>query len=76
LAGFFEQIVDRFFTIKNIFPELAYAAASLDRELIALGMRLGENDNWIAAFCRYYSLETRRSKQYLIICTTVSCIPM
>ena len=45
----------RFFTIKNVFPELAYAAASIDRELIAVGMRLGENDNWIAAFCRYYS---------------------
>jgi predicted nucleic acid-binding protein len=22
--------------------------------LMATGSRLGENDNWIAAFCRYY----------------------
>ena len=36
-------------------PEIAYAAASVDRELIILGQRLGENDNWIAGFCRYYA---------------------
>ena len=30
------------------------AAADVDRELIASGQRLGENDNWIAGFCRYY----------------------
>jgi len=47
--------LSRFFIIKNVFPELAYTAASIDRELIAVGQRLGENDNWIAAFCRYYS---------------------
>ena len=35
-------------------PEVAYAAASVDRELIESGQRLGENDNWIAGFCRYY----------------------
>lgn len=36
-------------------PEVAYVAAALDRELIGTtGNRLGENDNWIAAFCRYY----------------------
>ena len=35
-------------------PEIAYAAASVDRELILLGQRLGENDHWIAGFCRYY----------------------
>jgi predicted nucleic acid-binding protein len=34
--------------------EVAYAAALIDRELITAGGRLGENDNWIAAFCRYY----------------------
>ena len=33
---------------------VADAAADLDRELIAQGHRLGENDNWIAGFCRYY----------------------
>ena len=47
--------LSRFCTLKNIFPELAFTAASIDRELIRLGHRLGENDNWIAAFCRYYS---------------------
>ncbi len=35
-------------------PEIAFAAASVDRELIERGQRLGENDNWIAGFCRYY----------------------
>ena len=33
---------------------IAEAAADVDRELIRTGGRLGENDNWIAAFCRYY----------------------
>ena len=35
-------------------PQIAFAAASVDRELIQAGQRLGENDNWIAGFCRYY----------------------
>lgn len=35
-------------------PEIAYTAALIDRELIEMGGRLGENDNWLAAFCRYY----------------------
>lgn len=30
------------------------AASELDRALIASGRRLGENDNWIAGFARYY----------------------
>ena len=29
-------------------------AADIDRELIQRGRRLGENDNWIAGFARYY----------------------
>jgi predicted nucleic acid-binding protein len=33
---------------------IAEAAADVDRELIRTGGRLGENDNWIAGFCRYY----------------------
>jgi predicted nucleic acid-binding protein len=33
---------------------IAKAAADLDREMGRTGRRLGENDNWIAAFCRYY----------------------
>lgn len=35
-------------------PEIAHLAAAIDRELIHIGLRLGENDNWIAGFCRYY----------------------
>jgi predicted nucleic acid-binding protein len=31
---------------------IAKTAADLDREMS--GQRLGENDNWIAGFCRYY----------------------
>lgn len=38
----------------RLHPEIAYTAAAVDRELIAQGERLGENDNWIAGFCRYY----------------------
>jgi predicted nucleic acid-binding protein len=30
------------------------AAADIDREMIKRGRRLGENDNWIAGFARYY----------------------
>ena len=33
---------------------IAKAAADLDREIRRSGLRLGENDNWIAGFCRYY----------------------
>jgi predicted nucleic acid-binding protein len=33
---------------------IAEAAADVDREMMAMGLRLGENDNWIAGFCRYY----------------------
>jgi predicted nucleic acid-binding protein len=38
----------------RLFPEVAYVAAEIDRELLDQGLRLGENDNWIAGFCRYY----------------------
>ena len=47
----------RFFAayrILRLLPEIAYVAAQIDRELIAEGLRLGETDNWIAGFCRYY----------------------
>jgi len=30
------------------------SVGELDRELIRSGGRLGENDNWVAGFCRYY----------------------
>ncbi len=33
---------------------IAEAAADVDREMMGIGYRLGENDNWIAGFCRYY----------------------
>jgi predicted nucleic acid-binding protein len=33
---------------------IAEAAADVDRELMGIGHWLGENDNWIAGFCRYY----------------------
>lgn len=33
---------------------VAEAAADVDRELSRGGQRLGENDNWIAGFARYY----------------------
>jgi hypothetical protein len=33
---------------------IAQAAADVDRGLVRAGQRLGENDNWIAGFCRYY----------------------
>jgi predicted nucleic acid-binding protein len=33
---------------------VAEAAADVDRELALTGQRLGENDNWIAGFCRFY----------------------
>jgi len=34
-------------------PEIGYMAALIERELMLAGGRLGENDNWIAGFCRY-----------------------
>lgn len=33
---------------------IAEAAADVDRELLRAGHRLGENENWIAGFGRYY----------------------
>jgi predicted nucleic acid-binding protein len=42
------------YRILRLTPEIAYTAADVDRELIEQGARLGENDNWIAGFCRYY----------------------
>jgi predicted nucleic acid-binding protein len=40
--------------VYSIHRGIAEATADVDRELIAIGQRLGENDNWIAGFCRYY----------------------
>lgn len=41
--------------ILNLQPEIAYAAAQVDRELMDAGGRLGENDTWIAGFARYFN---------------------
>jgi predicted nucleic acid-binding protein len=40
----------------RLFPEAAYEAGAVDRELIALGNRLGEADNLIAGTARYYGI--------------------
>lgn len=40
-------------SVYRLHDGVAKAAADLDRELRLRG-RLGENDNWIAGFCRYY----------------------
>ena len=42
------------YRVLRLTPEIAYTAAGIDHELIQTGRRLGENDNWIAGFCRYY----------------------
>jgi predicted nucleic acid-binding protein len=42
------------YRILRLTPEIAYTAAEVDRELIEAGQRLGENDTWIAGFCRHY----------------------
>jgi len=42
------------YRVLRLTPEVAYAAAQIDHELLQSGQRLGENDNWIAGFCRYY----------------------
>ena len=42
------------YRVLRLLPEIAYTSAVVDRELIAVGERLGENDNWIAGFCRHY----------------------
>jgi predicted nucleic acid-binding protein len=34
---------------------IAYRAGQLDRDLMGKGLRLGENDNWIAATALHYS---------------------
>lgn len=41
-------------TVYRLHPGIMQAAADIDRELLQAGGRLGENDNWIAGFARYY----------------------
>jgi predicted nucleic acid-binding protein len=42
----------RRWTIYRLHDGIAKTAADLDRQM--RGQRLGENNNWIAGFCRYY----------------------
>jgi predicted nucleic acid-binding protein len=44
----------RWWKIYALHRGIAEAAADVDRQLSRLGQRLGENDNWIAGFCRFY----------------------
>jgi predicted nucleic acid-binding protein len=44
----------RKFTVYRLTPGVVNAAADVDREMIRVGGRLGENDNWLAGFGRYY----------------------
>jgi len=44
----------RRWSVYRLHDGIAKAAADLDREVRQSGQRLGENDNWIAGFCRYY----------------------
>jgi predicted nucleic acid-binding protein len=41
-------------TVYRLHPGIVTAAADIDRELGRRGQRLGENDNWIAGYARYY----------------------
>jgi predicted nucleic acid-binding protein len=46
-----------YFKLWKVYPlhrGIAEAASDLDRHLSRSGHRLGENDNWIAGFCRYH----------------------
>jgi len=44
----------KFWRIYPLHRGIVNAAADVDRHLIRTGGRLGENDNWIAGFGRYY----------------------
>jgi predicted nucleic acid-binding protein len=59
-AGFSSPLQARIFLdtfhALRLFPEAAYEAGAIDRELIGLGGRLGEADNLIAGTARYYGI--------------------
>jgi tRNA(fMet)-specific endonuclease VapC len=44
----------RYWRVLALHRGVVDAAADVDRELIRTGERLGENDNWIAGFGRFY----------------------
>jgi predicted nucleic acid-binding protein len=50
-----QVFLDTFHSLR-LFPEAAYEAGAIDRELIASGGRLGEADNLIAGTARYYGI--------------------
>lgn len=59
IAVMFKQSSDAFAWLARwkIYPlhsGVAIAAADIDRKLLAVGRRLGENDNWIAGFAAYH----------------------
>ncbi len=47
------RFLSRYRTLR-LTPDIGYTAALIERELMPAGGRFGENDNWIAGFCRYY----------------------
>jgi predicted nucleic acid-binding protein len=49
--GFVER-----FRIVALKPEIALTAAEVDRHLMDIGQRLGENNNWLAGFALYYGV--------------------
>lgn len=57
-AGFPSNAAARFFlapfNVLRLFPEAAYEAGAIDRQLMAAGRRLGEADTFIAGIARYY----------------------
>lgn len=57
-AGMEDNEAARYFLsrwrVLNLRSEIALTAASIDHLLMQSGERLGENDNWIAGFARYY----------------------
>lgn len=59
LAVGYQNLEDarRFFSRIPLFRmglDAAYEASRVDRELRKIGLRLGENDNWIAGIARYH----------------------
>ena len=59
-AGFANPLQARVFLdmfhCLRLFPEAAYEAGAIDRELMASGGRLGEADTLIAGTARYYGI--------------------
>jgi predicted nucleic acid-binding protein len=59
IAAGFDNVEDarNFFAripLLRLSMETVYECARVDQELRSVGLRLGENDNWIAGIARYY----------------------